>query len=95
MPRDKLALAVFRPSSSPALIASVPSLREFVDLPVSHGFLLAWTVMVFVTVTSSMHLGDVGSDSLGVLLEVCGVVYVAASLNIIPVSGVKTVLKCL
>ncbi len=56
MPRDRLALAVFRPSSSPALKAAFRAFRSLWTSPVSHGFWLARTVIFFVTVTSSMHL---------------------------------------
>ncbi len=40
-------------------------------------------------------LGDVGSDSLSVFLEVCSIVVCGSLLEHIPVSGVETVLKCL
>ncbi len=95
MPRDRLALAVLRPSSSPALKAAFPSIQKSVDLPCQPRLLVGPDSDSLCDRYIINALGDVGSDSLSVFLEVCSIVVCGSLLEHIPVSGVETVLKCL
>ncbi len=94
MPRDRLALAVLRPSSSLALKAAFRAFRSCRP-PLSataSGWPGQWCLCDRYIINA---LGDVGSDSLSVFLEVCSIVVCGSLLEHIPVSGVETVLKCL
>ncbi len=94
MPRDRLALAVFSPPHL-QLWRQRSSLQESVDLPCQPRLLVGPDSDSLCDRYIINTLGDVGSDSLWVLLEVCGVVVCGSLFKHIPVSDVKTVLKCL
>ncbi|KAI3369241.1 hypothetical protein L3Q82_007790 [Scortum barcoo] len=77
MPRDRLAL--LRPTSSPALKAAFRSLQQPVDLPCQPWLLIGPNSdgLEYCYIISA--LGDVGSDDICVLLEVCDVKMAACS----------------
>ncbi len=74
---------------------SVPSLQKSVDLPCQPRLLVGPDSDRLCDHYIINTLGDVGSDSLWVLLEVCSIVVCGSLLKHVPVSSVKTVLKCL